>query len=130
MKLETGKPVKMLSFSLIAWTDKVHNFDKKKIYRNFLGNFSVVIATATKRKKCFFKNMNLVDTNYHGKNWVDWISTRLHFATSKICMMRKRTGNLKKHNIFIIHDYRPQSCSEKVVSPYWELQISMINRKT
>ena len=24
-------------------------------------------------EKCFIKNMNLTETNYHWKNWVDWI---------------------------------------------------------
>ena len=24
-------------------------------------------------QKCFIKNMNLTDANYHWKNWVDWI---------------------------------------------------------
>ena len=38
-------------------------------------HFSVIAAVA-KRKKCFIKNMDLMDTNYHWKKWVEWISTK------------------------------------------------------
>ena len=38
-----------------------------------------------KEKKCFISNKNLVDSNYHWKNWIDWMSTKLEekVATSK-----------------------------------------------
>ena len=36
--------------------------------------FLVIIATAA-MTKCFIRNMNLRDTNYYWKKWVDWIST-------------------------------------------------------
>ena len=37
-------------------------------------NFSVVIAMVATRKKNFFKNLNLIDSNHHCKNWVGWVA--------------------------------------------------------
>ena len=36
----------------------------------------VIIATVTKRKIYFIKNTNLLHSNYHWSNWVDWKSKR------------------------------------------------------
>ena len=58
-------------------------------------------------EKCIVKNMNLIDTYYHWKNLVDWIS---NMATSKMYSLRK-TQKLKNIN-FTSHDYLPQFCSE------------------
>ena len=37
-------------------------------------NFSVIIRTVAIRKKVSFKNLNLIDSNHHCQNWVDWIT--------------------------------------------------------
>ena len=50
--------------------------------------------------------MNLIDPNYHWKNWVDWKiqEEKKFWSFSKIYILRKRTLKLKKH-VFIIYDY-------------------------
>ena len=58
-------------FSGIIWIDKRLNCDEKTCFPNSdcmkTGKiqFSVIIGTTSKSKKCFFKNMNLTDINYH-----------------------------------------------------------------
>ena len=67
---------------------------------------SLFLVMVAKRKKCFINNKNLVDSNYHWKNWIDWMSTKLEekVATSKNLytffisknFIRKWTQKLKK----------------------------------
>ena len=67
--------------SEIVWIDKLHYFHEGIYFPNNgchgnreKGNFLVTIAAITTRKKSFIKNLNLIDSNYHCENWVDWIS--------------------------------------------------------
>ena len=67
-------------FSEIVWIDKLHPFHKR-IYLANKGchrNRKKAISQLSKqhllwRKKTVFKTLNLIDSNHHIKNWVDWV---------------------------------------------------------
>ena len=67
-------------FSEIVWIDKLHPFHKR-IYLPNKGchrNRKKAIYQLSKqhllwRKKTVFKTLNLIDSNHHIKNWVDWV---------------------------------------------------------
>ena len=69
----------------------------------------------------FFSNKNLVNLNYHWKNWVDGISTKWEKGCNlfiKNLYFEKKVPNIKKHlhlnflttfqKTFIFHDHLPQ----------------------
>ena len=67
--------------SRIVWIDKLNDllkrfFPNKGFHGNRKNIFPVIIARVAEKEKCFIKNINLIDTYYHWKNWVDWISAR------------------------------------------------------
>ena len=62
----------MISFETVAAVFVVTM--GKKLCTFEKGNFSVIIPTVATRKESFVKNLNLIDSNYHCKNWIDWIS--------------------------------------------------------
>ena len=37
---------------------------------------SLIIETIVMSKNCFMENLNLIDSDYHWKNWAEWISAR------------------------------------------------------
>ena len=65
--------------SEIVWIEKLDCFHEGIYFLTMVsmetekGNFSV-IATVDTRKKNFFKNLNLIDSNHHCKNSVNWIT--------------------------------------------------------
>ena len=69
-----------LSVLLHFFKDNLHYFHEGIYFSNngcygnknmqFLSCHSMVAT----RKKNFFKNLNLIDSNHHCKNWVDWVA--------------------------------------------------------
>ena len=65
------QPVSISSY--IVWIEKLDYFDEGIYFSNNgchgmkKGNFSVIIATVARRKKNFYKNLNLIDSNHHCK---------------------------------------------------------------
>ena len=60
----------------------------------------------SKKKNCIMKNMNLIDSNYHWKNWVDWISAREGISCNiKNVHFEKKGPKVKKHKILKFHNF-------------------------
>ena len=103
--------------SRIAWIDKLH-YCVKRIFV-----FLTMIVTKTKKRpffsysnsckeeKFFVKTMDLIDSNYHWKNWVEWKSNT---SWEKILQSQEYTslekGPKVKYIMFTFHGYFPQFC--------------------
>lgn len=57
---------------------------------------------AERRKKCFIRNMNHIDSSYHWKNWVGWISARQEIICNIKNVYFKKKGP-KVENITFLH---------------------------
>ena len=62
-------------------------------------HFLLFLVMVAKKEKSFFNNKNLVDSNYHWKNWVDWMSNKWEkkLQPQKTSILWKRGQKLKKH---------------------------------
>ena len=97
-------------------------------------NFSVIMATVPTRKKSFVKNLNLIDWNYHCKNWIDWISA----GWDKISQPQKckLLEGAKDKNITILLFREPSTIllleynfvePQGWLSQFWKLEMSEKN---
>ena len=72
-------------------------------------HFSVIITIVAIRKKSSIKNLDLVDLNYHYKNWIDWISARWNKVSQpQKCTFLEKGGEIQKHNNFVVRENLPQ----------------------
>ena len=52
------------------------------------------------------KNLNLIDLNYHWKNWVDWISARQEKSCKiKYVHFERKGPKVEKHKILKFHNF-------------------------
>ena len=81
-------------------------------------------------KKCFINNINHLDSNNHGKNWVDWISARQEkMLQYQKCPFQEKGLKSCKHSISAILDNLPKENPVELqgyLNPFWKLEISVM----
>ena len=102
-------------FAKVVWIDKLHYFHEETYFpencchRNRKNAISVVIVTVATRKESLVKNLNLIDSNYYCKNWIDWIRAWWEkISQPQKCWFLRKGNERQKRNNFTIHDNLPQ----------------------
>ena len=92
-----------LYYSGTVWIDdQLHNFVETICFTVYQGNRKKTLSHFSwerlQREKSFLNNMNLINSNYHWKNWVNWLSTKWRKCVSlKGFHFEKNDPKVTKH---------------------------------